>query len=556
MRRALPLSAPAYEVDWGVLARAHDPAWALVFIQRLVEQERALLARLDQIEAGALRLLGLFPVEGGSGRPGRPVPGGGRRGRRGRRRFLAAAAAVAAGDQAPSGGAAVLDRRLRLGRAARERRRAPARRAGPRRRGLRAEGALRRPALLRPRAPARRPAAAALPAGRRQRLDARRARGLRARAGAGAGQEAVAGGGAGDGDLAALLRQPAAPAPGSGAGRPARSAAAASDFAPSGGGTTRASSPTCPSRWPGSRARRGRQVAITFITHGACHIPVPTVQALAANAQLYGIFVLPSRPLELDYLPLPAPDQVVTAASLARAVGQAPPGAGDRRRRGESLMPDRDKVQARVDAERALRGGRAREALELYKGLLRDKSEGRRYERWLDGAASAYVALGRTREAGYTLMGLRRFADAQRHFPVAEHPLDWALCAARLGRHGEAARVLSEVGHPALAAIELEAAGAGAAARLEWERVLRDPRLAGSPLRDGAGPLQSGRGAAAHRRARRRGRVSSTTRGGCWRRSPTTSSRGASTNAPSIATGCCCGWGRTSGRSRTSPRGT
>ena len=117
----------------------------------------------------------------------------------------------------------------------------------------------------------------------------------------------------------------------------------------------------------------------------------------------------------------------------------------------------------------------------LYKGLLRDKGEGRRYERWLDGAASAYVALGRTREAGYTLMGLRRFADAQRYFPVAEHPLDWALCAARLGRHGEAARVLSEVGHPALAAIELESAGAGAAARLEWERVLRDPRLADRP---------------------------------------------------------------------------
>ena len=36
-------------------------------------------------------------------------------------------------------------------------------------------------------------------------------------------------------------------------------------------------------------------------------------------------------------------------------------------------------------------------------------------------------------------------------------------------------------GIPALAAIELEAAGAAAAARLEWERVLRDERLAGRP---------------------------------------------------------------------------
>ena len=144
-------------------------------------------------------------------------------------------------------------------------------------------------------------------------------------------------------------------------------------------------------------------------------------------------------------------------------------------------MSDWDKVQARVDAERALRGGRAREALELYKGLLREKGEGRRYERWLDGAASAYVALGRTREAGYALMGLRRFAEAQRYLPVADYPLDWALCASRLGRHGEAARTLSDAGHPALAAIELEAAGAGSAARLEWERVVRDRRLADCP---------------------------------------------------------------------------
>ena len=41
--------------------------------------------------------------------------------------------------------------------------------------------------------------------------------------------------------------------------------------------------------------------------------------------------------------------------------------------------------------------------------------------------------------------------------------------------------MLSEAGHPALAAIELEAAGAAAAARLEWERALRDPRLVGRP---------------------------------------------------------------------------
>ena len=66
-------------------------------------------------------------------------------------------------------------------------------------------------------------------------------------------------------------------------------------------------------------------------------------------------------------------------------------------------------------------------------------------------------------------------------FPSSERPLEWAFCASQLGRQGEAARVFSEMGHPALAAMELEAAGAAAAARLEWERVLRDERLAGRP---------------------------------------------------------------------------
>jgi tetratricopeptide (TPR) repeat protein len=143
-------------------------------------------------------------------------------------------------------------------------------------------------------------------------------------------------------------------------------------------------------------------------------------------------------------------------------------------------MPTPEQIQTRQWAEQALRKGRAREALALYRKLLEhDKIEGRHYEAWLDGAAAAYLALGRNREAGYVLLALGRYAEAQRHFPVKERPLEWAFCAARLGRRGEAARVFSETGHPALAAIELETAGAAAAARLEWERVLRDDRLGG-----------------------------------------------------------------------------
>jgi hypothetical protein len=146
-------------------------------------------------------------------------------------------------------------------------------------------------------------------------------------------------------------------------------------------------------------------------------------------------------------------------------------------------MATREEIDTKDRADRALRAGRAREALGLYATLLAKVSvfEPGLYESWLEGALAAYQSLGRNREAGYVLLGLRRFAEAQRLFPTEERPLEWALCASRQGRHGEAARVLAEAGHPALAAVELETAGAHTAARLEWERVVRDPRLAGVP---------------------------------------------------------------------------
>jgi hypothetical protein len=146
-------------------------------------------------------------------------------------------------------------------------------------------------------------------------------------------------------------------------------------------------------------------------------------------------------------------------------------------------MATREEIDTKDRADRALRGGRPREALGLYGALLAKVRvfEAGLYESWLEGALQAYLALGRTREAGYVLLALRRFSEAQRYFPAAERPLEWALCASKLGRHGEAARVLSEAGHPALAAVELESAGAYTAARLEWERVIRDQRIAGLP---------------------------------------------------------------------------
>ncbi len=70
-----------------------------------------------------------------------------------------------------------------------------------------------------------------------------------------------------------------------------------------------------------ARLRRdeGRDIAITFITHAECHIPPATVEALAKDASLYGIFVLPSRPMTLGYLSLLHRHQIVTADTLARA---------------------------------------------------------------------------------------------------------------------------------------------------------------------------------------------------------------------------------------------
>src|SRR5437762_14367005 len=66
---------------------------------------------------------------------------------------------------------------------------------------------------------------------------------------------------------------------------------------------------------------------------------------------------------------------------------------------------DRQDLDVKDRADRALRGGNAAEALPLYLSLLRNVSmlEVGVYESWLDGAATAFAALGRTREAGYVL---------------------------------------------------------------------------------------------------------------------------------------------------------
>lgn len=51
------------------------------------------------------------------------------------------------------------------------------------------------------------------------------------------------------------------------------------------------------------RREERRQIVVYIVTHGQCHIPVEIVQALAKVAFLYGIFIMPSTEVQLDYLP-------------------------------------------------------------------------------------------------------------------------------------------------------------------------------------------------------------------------------------------------------------
>ncbi|RMG10656.1 MAG: hypothetical protein D6729_19210 [Deltaproteobacteria bacterium] len=65
------------------------------------------------------------------------------------------------------------------------------------------------------------------------------------------------------------------------------------------------------------RKTAGRQAAVYFLTHGQCHIPVGTVEALVSVAYLYGIYVLADE-ISLDYLPLLQRYRVVTRDDLSQ----------------------------------------------------------------------------------------------------------------------------------------------------------------------------------------------------------------------------------------------
>jgi len=65
--------------------------------------------------------------------------------------------------------------------------------------------------------------------------------------------------------------------------------------------------------------REKKQPVLYVLTHAECHVPRDTVERLGQLAQLYGVFLLPSRgALHLDYLPLLDTVQVVDEAALTQ----------------------------------------------------------------------------------------------------------------------------------------------------------------------------------------------------------------------------------------------
>ena len=324
----LPTASPIYEIDRQALARAHDPSWALGFIQRLLENERGVLARLDQIESGSLRLLGLFSADGGAADVTDLY------------RLVGAAGATD-----------VVDFSLQLLPSLLETKRRPAAQRFSIDGYVSVERRGHVDALL-PGELAHDDDVFALKAlsddllyygHERQSERSRRLHYLLVDASASmrGAREIFARG------LALALAKKLSLQGGEVwlrffdsrlSQRFDLTRAARRDlprlltFRSERGRNTARVFADLAAEVSHLARDEGREMAVTFITHGSCHIPLATVDTLAANALLYGIFVLPSRPLDLDYLPRLHKSQVVTAASLARSA--------DKRRRALEIVDD------------------------------------------------------------------------------------------------------------------------------------------------------------------------------------------------------------------------
>jgi len=65
------------------------------------------------------------------------------------------------------------------------------------------------------------------------------------------------------------------------------------------------------------RRDEGGSITLYIVTHGQAHVPVEAIEALKRNAYLYGVFILPSHEVTLEYLPLLDRHHVIDAETLA-----------------------------------------------------------------------------------------------------------------------------------------------------------------------------------------------------------------------------------------------
>jgi hypothetical protein len=70
------------------------------------------------------------------------------------------------------------------------------------------------------------------------------------------------------------------------------------------------------------RREQRRRVVLYIITHGQCHIATDVVAALAQQAFLYGIIILPSSQVSLEFMPLLHRSQIVESTALASRAGR------------------------------------------------------------------------------------------------------------------------------------------------------------------------------------------------------------------------------------------
>ena len=99
-----------------------------------------------------------------------------------------------------------------------------------------------------------------------------------------------------------------------------------------------------------SRLKRDhrRQTVVYIITHGQCHIAPDLVAAMAQQAYLYGIIILPSSEVSLDFLPLLHRHQIVESTALSSRAG--------RRERALDIVGDTAATSLSMPAARSATG--------------------------------------------------------------------------------------------------------------------------------------------------------------------------------------------------------